>query len=283
MKKIVCMLLAALFAAVPLAACSPAAGEEDTLPPAAESPEVPAPETPELPSEPSVPVAPDPEPVPEPDPEPEVLMAQYVYVLRDGLNVRSGAGTQYSAVGQADKDELYHYIRRTGDWYETYYQNKKAYLSANGTYTTIASLESAEDAVEDVIEEGLRLLGVPYVYGAVRLHDGKGNFLTNFTIRQFDCSSLMQYIFYQGAGILLNTTTRTQVTQGREVKDALRRGDLMFFTNAQRYYKTGIERVGHVALYLGKNYILHTASDYAKIEQISAQRWKYYLSARRFF
>ena len=39
----------------------------------------------------------------------------------------------------------------------------------------------------------------------------------------------------------------------------------------------------YIALYLGKNYILHTASDYAKIEQISAQRWKYYLSARRFF
>ena len=84
--------------------------------------------------------------------------------------------------------------------------------------------------------------------------------------------------------MLLDVNTRTQVKQGTKVKSGdLQRGDLMFFTNASRYYKTGIERVGHVALYLGDNYILHTASDYAKIEQISSTRWSYFLEARRFF
>ena len=58
---------------------------------------------------------------------------------------------------------------------------------------------------------------------------------------------------------------------------------MIFFTNAQRYNKTGVERIGHVALYLGDNYILHTASDYAVIEQISAQRWRYYIETRRLF
>ena len=91
----------------------------------------------------------------------------------------------------------------------------------------------------------------------------------------------MQYMFYQGAGIYLNMTTRTQISQGKAVTDDLKRGDLMFFTNESRKNNTGIERVGHVALYLGDNYILHTASDYAKIEQISQTRWSYYLSARR--
>ncbi|MDE7208316.1 MAG: C40 family peptidase [Clostridia bacterium] len=43
-----------------------------------------------------------------------------------------------------------------------------------------------------------------------------------------------------------------------------------------------MERVGHVALYLGDNYILHTASDHAVIEEISAKRWSYFIVAKRF-
>ena len=179
---------------------------------------------------------------------------------------------------------MLHLAGRNGDWYETRYRGKTAYVSAKTAYTSVATLSKASDAVERVIDEGLKLLGVPYVYGAVRLHDGKGNFLKNFTTDAFDCSSLMQYIFYKGAGIMLDVTTRTQVKQGTPVawKD-IRRGDLLFYTNAQRYNKTGVERIGHVALYLGENYILHTASDYAVIEQMSATRKAYFVTARRFF
>ena len=137
--------------------------------------------------------------------------------------------------------------------------------------------------MEKVIGEGYKLLGVPYVYGAVRLHNGKGKMLAEFSVQKFDCSSLMQYIFYKGAGVLLDVTTRTQVKQGEYVNpNDLQRGDCIFFTNEERQYNTGIERVGHVALYLGNNYILHTASDYARIEQISNKRWSYYIEARRF-
>ena len=161
---------------------------------------------------------------------------------------------------------------------------RTAYISANEIYTSVTLLDKGETDVENVIEQGLRMMGVPYVYGAVRLHDGKGNFIKGFTIKQFDCSSLMQYIFYQGAGVLLNTTTRTQVVQGREVpRTEIRRGDLLFFTNASRYHNTGVERIGHVALYLGENYILHTASDYAVVEPMSPVRQRYFITARRFF
>jgi cell wall-associated NlpC family hydrolase len=92
----------------------------------------------------------------------------------------------------------------------------------------------------------------------------------------------MQYIFYKGAGVNLQTTTRTQIKQGTTIsKSNIKRGDLIFFTNASRQNNSGIERVGHVALYLGDNYILHTSSDYAKIEQISAARWGYYIQTQR--
>ena len=124
---------------------------------------------------------------------------------------------------------------------------------------------------------------MPYVYGAVRIHDGKGKLLGGFTAQKFDCSSLIQYIFYKGAGELLGVHTRAQVLQGKYVKpNDLQRGDCIFFTNESRQHNKGLERVGHVALYLGDGYILHTASDYARIEKISAKRWKFYIEARRF-
>ena len=199
------------------------------------------------------------------------------------MSLRSGPGTGYTALGHINKGDMVTFLDEENGWYRTRYKNKIAYISANSSYTEAFEIPlSQNDIVEKVIEEGLSLLGFPYVYGAIRLHDGKGNLLKNFDATEYDCSSLMQYIFYYGAGVNLNMTTRTQVTQGTSVKRAdLQRGDLMFFTNSTRYNKTGVERIGHVALYLGNNYILHTASDYAVIEQISTQRWNYYIETRR--
>jgi peptidoglycan endopeptidase LytE len=92
----------------------------------------------------------------------------------------------------------------------------------------------------------------------------------------------VQYIYYVTCKIKLGTTTREQVKNGTAVKrNNLRRGDLLFFTNADRAHLSGNERIGHVALYLGDNYILHTASDYAVIEPISKARWANYITARR--
>ena len=177
---------------------------------------------------------------------------------------------------------MYAVIGQTGNWYKVNYKNKTAYFYSE--YAAVFEIEKSENKkVEKVLEEGYKLLGVPYVYGAVRLHDGKGNFLSGFSVNKFDCSSLTQYAFYKGADVLLDVTTRTQVVQGKSVKKSeLQRGDCIYFTNETRQYKTGIERIGHVAIYLGDNYILHTASDYARIEKISNARWKFYVETRRF-
>ena len=224
------------------------------------------------------------DPAPEPPAE-EQTGSVYIRSLTDGLTVRSGAGTGYSALGHINKGDMLHYEGKSGSWYKTVYKNKTAYISASPSYTQLYEMEHenpADSAVEAVINEGLNLLGYTYVYGAVRLHDGKGNLLKNFDATKYDCSSLMQYIFYHGADVHLQVTTRTQVVQGTHVPKArIERGDLLFFTNSTRYNKTGVERIGHVALYLGDNYILHTASDYAVIEPISSTRWGYYVEARR--
>ena len=294
--------LAALLATAPIVAACDSVADETVETPV--SPET-SPDVPVLPEEsPDVPVLPEETPEPEPvlpdeeDPSPDLpeepeeeeedvpvvsVQAQYVRSLANGLNVRTGAGTGYASLGSVNSGDMLHFVRREGGWYETRYRGQTAYISAESAYTSMAFLDKASDGIEAIITEGLDLLGVPYVYGATRLHDGKGNFLKGFSKNAFDCSSLMQYIFYTGAGILLDVTTRTQVKQGVPVTwNNIERGDLLFFTNAQRYNKTGVERIGHVALYLGENYILHTASDYAVIEQMSATRRNYFVTARRF-
>lgn len=218
---------------------------------------------------------------PPPVEEPVVETMGYIRCTGNSVNLRSGAGTGYAVLGSAEKNTVYAIIGKTGNWYKTYYRGKTAYISSS--YVSVFELEKADDKTENVLSEGYKLIGVPYVYGAVRLHDGKGNLLKGFTAEKFDCSSLVQYVFYKGAKKNLQVTTRTQVVQGKYVaKSNLQRGDCIYFTNAERQYKTGVERVGHVAIYLGDNYILHTASDYARIEKMTTQRWNYYIEARRF-
>ena len=276
--------LLALALAFPVYACSKDSalappiieGEQDsTLPEVPQEPTLPE-QTP--PTQDSV-VTP---PVQTP-PEPEKPKKQnYIRCVGDNVNLRSGAGTSYTILGQAEKGTMYAVIEHVGNWYKVQYKNKTAYLYSE--YATMFSLEKSQnEKVESVIEEAYALIGVPYVYGAVRLHDGKGNFLKGFSVNKFDCSSLVQFSFYEGAKVLLDVTTRTQVVQGKYVKRSeLSRGDCIYFTNESRQHKTGVERVGHVAIYLGDNYILHTASDYARIEKMTAARWNFYIEARRF-
>lgn len=219
---------------------------------------------------------------PPPSDDPVTQTAQYIRCTGDNVNLRAGAGTDYAVLGSAKKGTMYAIIGKTGSWYKTYYRNKIAYIYAS--YTSVVTLEKSEDEeVENVLSEGYKLIGVPYVYGAIRFHDGTGKLLKGFNAQKFDCSSLVQYVFYKGADEILNVTTRTQVKQGKYVaKSNLQRGDCLFFTNEDRQYNTGIERIGHVAIYLGNDYILHTSSDYARIEKMTASRWKFYVEARRF-
>ena len=264
-------------AVVPLSAC----GGQRTEPSQIQSgqPRADEPRTPQEPEE-SLPQTGTPVEEPQPE-EPAVQTVSYFSVVSDGVNIRSGAGTGYPVRGQAEKYSTYALTECADGWYKTGYRNRSGYISQK--YCTVVELPSSgNEGVEAVIAEGAKLLGTPYVYGAVRLHDGRGNFYGAFDINAFDCSSLMQYIFYKGAGVLLNVNTRTQVYQGAAVaKEDIERGDLLFFTNDSRRNNKGVERIGHVALYLGGNYILHTASDYARIEQISPKRWSYFIEARR--
>lgn len=243
-----------------------------TTPPATEPPTPTTPPTTEPPA-PTTPPATQ---------EPQMQTVKYLKSKADRLNVRSGAGTGYSVLGQIVEGEYLPYYGETGNWYETRFLGKKAYVSKD--YLIPVSFETEEnEEIESVLAVGYSLLGTPYVFGATRVHDGGGNLLSGFTTKEFDCSSFTQYIFYKGAGKIIATTTRTQVLQGKPVKtEDLKRGDLLFMTNDSRVNNTGIERIGHVAVYLGNNMILHTSSDYAKIVEMTQKKWEYTIEIRRF-
>lgn len=97
-------------------------------------------------------------------PEPEDNYEYYITCKRDGVNIRSGAGTEHSVIGTAEKGTTYVLRGKVGDWYKTYYKNQTAYI--NASYFDVFSIEKSEnDAVEEVLEKGYATLGVPYVYG----------------------------------------------------------------------------------------------------------------------
>ena len=165
-------------------------------------------------------------------------------------------------------------------FYKTTYKEQPAYVYAS--YCTTLEIEVENADLESAIDFGATLLGYPYVWGSQRYHWGNGKLNSNFVNGEFDCSALVLYVYYKTNNVILDVTSRAQSLNGVEVKRTdLKRGDLMFFTNASRKDKVGIERIGHVGIYFGNNYILHTATDHAVIEPISNTRWSYYVTARR--
>lgn len=233
------------------------------------------PDTPNEPTPPSEPEKPSEEETP---PTPTISYAYYLSSKVNSLSVRSGTSTASSKLGSINKGDMLSLEGESGNWYRTVYKEKTAYVHKD--YVTLVKIAKGDDRIEKVIAIGLKLLGHPYVYGSERYHWGNGKLNYNFVPGNYDCSALMQYMFYFGNGDLLEVTSKKQYYQGNKV-DELRRGDLMFFTNANGYNSTGINRVRHVGMYLGDNYILHTASDYAVIEPISQTRWDYFITAKR--
>jgi cell wall-associated NlpC family hydrolase len=241
---------------------------------------------------PSLSPEPIPTPNPLPSPTPDVDDSQtdfdeeeekkryYAVSTTNGLRIRSGASTNNAVVGYLDKNDAVLLISEENGFYKTVYKEKTAYVSKK--YCTVMEIDAVGEKQEKAIEFGCSLLGYPYVWGSQRYHWGNGKLNSAFVNGEFDCSAFVQYIYYKTNGVILDVNTRTQVYNGREVeRENLARGDLMFFTNQSRKDKVGIERIGHVAIYLGNNYILHTATDHAVIEPISPTRWSYYITTRR--
>ncbi|MGM0836458.1 MAG: C40 family peptidase [Bacillota bacterium] len=117
---------------------------------------------------------------------------------------------------------------------------------------------------DQIIRTGKKYLGTPYVFGAPSNREDI-----------FDCSSFVRHV-YGLHGIELPRNSRQQYQVGQTIPfSKLRKGDLLFFTTPKRKKRQGLERIGHVAIYLGNQTILHTARNETKVTITSlSPYWK---------
>ncbi|WP_099355659.1 C40 family peptidase [Fredinandcohnia onubensis] len=126
--------------------------------------------------------------------------------------------------------------------------------------------------INKIINTGLKHLGKPYVFNA-----------PSFQTESFDCSSFIQYIFGVH-GILLPRNSRQQFRFGERIPfQNIKKGDLLFFTTKKRKKLKGIERIGHIAIYIGDDKILHAVRPDKEVKiSILSDYWKsVYLAAKR--
>lgn len=134
------------------------------------------------------------------------------------------------------------------EWLAITVNGRQGYVSAAATdYRFKTDRPAWEQKADAVIATGLKYIGTPYQFGASPKQTAT-----------FDCSSFTRYVFGEN-GVTLPRVSREQSQIGQDVDiTKIRKGDLIFFTTPQRKNESGLQRIGHVAIYLGDNKVLHT-------------------------
>ncbi|MEV6461538.1 bifunctional lytic transglycosylase/C40 family peptidase [Streptomyces albidoflavus] len=144
---------------------------------------------------------------------------------------------RYNASGQYADDVLGH-IR----------EYDQLSLASLGSQTT------APGKAGKVIKLALAQRGTKYVWGGGDIHGPtKGG---------FDCSGLLVYAYYQGAGVTLPRTSQAMRSAGKAVpRSGLLPGDLIVFNNDGNW--------GHVGLYIGNGQMVHAPNPRTPVETAS--------------
>ncbi|WP_179281102.1 YheC/YheD family protein [Paenibacillus sp. XY044] len=171
--------------------------------------------------------------------------------------------------------ELYEKSIRMPFQYAAYLAHRQAAATtaaAAPPWTRDTSTCSRAELIEQIVQDGMAFYRTPYRFGAVP-----------WSIDAFDCSSFMQFIFARN-GLLLPRTSRQQSLLGYDVaRKNLERGDLLFFSVHSRMHKRGLERIGHVGIYLGDGRFLHSCkAGGVVVTELSDPFWnRLYIKGRR--
>jgi len=134
------------------------------------------------------------------------------------------------------------------------------------TYLILVGRDDSRVGTEEkIIETALQLVGVPYKWGGA-------------TLKGFDCSGLVWYVFDKNA-IYLPRTADVQYQAGKAVaRGNLQQGDLVFFTT----YEQG---ASHSGIYLGKGKFVHASSSRGvMVSHLTDSYWNTrYYGGRRIF
>ena len=126
--------------------------------------------------------------------------------------------------------------------------------------------ERYTNAAQDVILQGLKLVGVRYRFGGNDESSG------------LDCSGFVRLVFKDSLGAQLPRTAAEMSQVGQRIDTSqLKPGDLVFFNTMRRTFS-------HVGIYLGDNHFLHAPRTGAevRVENMEDSYWiKRYNGARR--
>ncbi len=217
--------------------------------------------------------------------QPTAQVDEFIRVTADGVNIRSAPSTSGKVVGTAKKGKYFAVTGKSGGYYKVRYRYADGYISTS--YATKAQMKKSDnEKIERVLAAAYETVGTPYVYGATRLHGGTGILIEGFNKHKMDCSSLVQYALFTGAKISIGMNTATQQSQGKLVTE-LQRGDLLFFSSESYINHSLPTKIRHVGIYLGNDYMLHTANTKNNAEIINLKDtgywWRYFVLARRHF
>ena len=212
----------------------------------------------------------------------------YGKVNGSAVNVRSGPGTGYGILDQADLNEKVYIIGINNQWFkvitdsavgyirsdyvdltEIPYENKASSNSplffrlgkSTGVSPSVSALKGTSGNA--IVATARKYIGVPYLWGGT-------------TTKGFDCSGFVQYVF-RLHGIQLPRTSSQQYQTGKSVSKAnLQPGDLVFFA-------TSFGSVNHLGIYIGNDQFIHSGSSTGvTITSLSNSYWSArYVGAKR--
>ena len=177
-------------------------------------------------------------------------VSKTVYISASSLNVRSGAGTSYSVIGNLKKGNSASVVGSTSGWYKIKYGSGYGYISSKYTTSSAPSngggnnggtVTPSNGSGSSIVSYAKSFLGCSYVYGATGP-------------RSFDCSGFTQYV-YAHFGKSIPRNSAAQYSSSKKIsKSQLQAGDLIFFSNSSA------GKVGHVAIYIGGGQMIHAAN-----------------------
>lgn len=162
-------------------------------------------------------------------------------VTGSAVNVRKAPGTGSEIIGLVYRGQTLPIIGKAEGWVNIKYNDTTGWVSAD--YISMAVGQAVEEAnkianiskAQEIVNEALKHLGKPYVYGA----NGPS---------AFDCSGFTSYV-YKKFGYTLNRTAAGQKSNGEYVsRENLQVGDIVLF---------GSSYINHAGIYIGNDQFIH--------------------------
>ena len=184
---------------------------------------------------------------------------KYIYVAGDGVNLRSGPGTNYRVKAVLPRNTRLKCTARIGNWMKVTYNGSIAYISKpltsiRKTTTTPGNTVASNNPTADYIRSK--------AISAATARIGNIYSQSNRNLPGYaDCSSLMRDVFLAASGVNIGETTDQQIkrlTPYQKPLSALQPGDILMRIQPGS---------NHAAIYIGNNYYIHASSTLGKVAQ----------------